>query len=136
MKSGIYIAVLSLLVFISCKSDNGLVYDYLVQINKPTTVDKHLGDLLPIEIYYESRTGEEVHHINITIYNKITHQIVYDKPHDPHLDVPVSYTFTDNFTLSSANGLAEGDWVLEAKVWGHEDGAEVTSETIEFHILP
>ncbi len=127
------------LSFFACKDDDEptSIYEYHVHIHEPTTAAKQLGDTLDIEVEFESHTGEPVHHINVRIYNKSTLVEVYNLPVEPHVhDVTGAHTYTDQFVLSTANGLSEGDWVLEGKVWGHEDGLEETTEKVEFHINP
>lgn len=109
------------------------IYEYHAQIHQPSAADKHIGDTLQIEVDFESHTGEPVHHINVRIFNKSTNVEVYNKPDEPHVhDVSGMHAFEDQFILSAANGLSDGDWVLEAKVWGHEDGLEETTERVEF----
>jgi hypothetical protein len=126
------------LSLIACKDDEPTsVYEYHVHIHEPSTAVKQLDDTLDIEVEFESHTGEPVHHINVRIYNKSTLVEVYNLPAEPHVhDVTGAHAYTDEFVLSAANGLAEGDWILEGKVWGHEDGVEETTEKVEFHINP
>lgn len=130
---------IALFVFIACNHDDEptSIYEYHVHIHAPDSLAKTLGDTLPIEVEFESHTGETIHHINVRIFNKTTLAEVYNLPVDPHLDDPSgAYTYTDQFVLSAANGLSEGDWILEGKVWGHEDGVEETYGRVEFHINP
>ena len=128
------------LYLISCdKDDNPVVsYDYHAHIAQPSSSDKNLGDVLPIEVEFESHSGEAVEHVNIRIFNKANPSlVVYDKPTDAH--VPgggADYTYQDQFTLSTANGVTSGDWILEAKVWGEEDGQDEVVERFEFHVHP
>ena len=96
-----------------------------------------MGDILTIQVEFESHTGEDVEHINIRIFNKATHTIVYDQPSDAHIgSESASYDFEDTVTLSTANGFSTGDWVLEAKVWGAEHEQDLVTESVEFHIHP
>ena len=128
--------VLSAITF-SCKDDedDALVYEYHAHIHQPDTTLRHIGDTLPIEIEFESHTGQPVHHINVRIFKKSDNTEVYNKPDDAHVhDTSGAYTYEDHFVLSAANGLSEGDWVLEATVWGESDGQEETSEQVEFHV--
>lgn len=128
----------SILSFFACQEDEPIsIYQYDVHIHAPSTAAKQLGDTLEIEFEFESHTGEPVHHINVRIYNKATNVEVYNLPVEPHVhDLIGAHTYTDQFVLSAANRLAEGDWILEGKVWGHEDGLEETTEKLEFHINP
>lgn len=126
----------ALLTFIACKDEEPTsIYEYHAHIHSPDTAEKHIGDTLAIEVEFESHTGEPVHHINVRIFNKATNTEVYNKPDEAHVhDTSGAYTFEDTFILSGANGLTEGDWILEAKVWGESDGQEEISEQVEFHI--
>ena len=122
----------------SCeKDDDPVSYDYHAHIAQPSSADKNIGDILFIDVEFESHAGEAVEHINVRIFNKATLTQVYNKPSDPHLDGDVSvYQFQDQITLSTANGFSGGDWVIEATVWGHDEGQDEVVETVEFHIHP
>ena len=128
----------SLLTFISCKDDDDptpSVYEYHAHIHSPDAADKHVGDTLAIEVDFESHTGQPVHHINVRIFKKSDNTEVYNKPTQAHVhDTSGAYTYEDSFVLSAASGLTEGDWILEATVWGESDGEEETSEQVEFHV--
>ncbi len=132
--------ICSYALFSACKNDDdtSVDYDYHAHILSPDPTEKHLGDVLHIEVDFESHTGEAIHHINIRIYNKATKAVVYNEPADAHVFAPGgSYKFETDFTLSAANGFSEHtDWVLEAKVWGEKDGEAEEVSTVEFHVLP
>ncbi len=122
-----------------CKKDEAQpAHEYHAHIHSPNTVDKHLNDALDIEVDFEDHTGNTVHHIQIRIYNKLTLAEVYLMPSEPHVHATSGeYTFTDTFDLTEANGITpDSDWVLEAKVWGEEDGELEEVETVEFHVQP
>jgi hypothetical protein len=127
----------SLFVF-SCgkDDDDSIEYEYHAHIHSPNTDDKNVDETLNIEVDFESHSGETVHHIQVRIYNKTTNAEIYKKPSDAHVHEESGlYTFEDTFVLSAANGItANSDWVLEAKVWGHEDGEGEVMETVEFHV--
>lgn len=125
-----------LITFLSCKDDVAdTTYEYHAHVYKPDSAVKHLGDSMPIEIEFESHTGETVHQINVRIYNATTFQEVYNKPADSHVNDPDGqHLFEDSVTLSAANGFAVGDWILEAKVWGETDGEQEEVEQVQFHI--
>jgi len=38
--------------------------------------------------------------------------------------------------LTAANGFSAGDWIIEATVWGHDDGQDQVTEKVEFHVNP
>ena len=143
MKKYIFLlTTISLIAFIACSHDDdddgqAIVYDYHAHIQHPESTDYQLGDTLEIEVEFESHTGQPVHHINIQIYNKADHTVVYNEPAEAHVhDISGEYKYEDEFILSAANGLTEGDWVLEATVWGEEEGSEEISEQVEFHLNP
>ena len=115
----------------NCKKDNSI---HRIHIHQPTSDDKYLGEVLPIEVEFETLTGP-VEHINIKIMNAARTITVYDKPFDPHTPGSESiYIFEDHFSLSSANGMTSGDWVLEAKVYRDEDGKDEVIKSVEFHV--
>jgi hypothetical protein len=135
--TAIFTACLFTLLLISCKDDDNPVvdYEYHAHIHQPSSADKQIGDVMFIEIEFESHTGENVEHINVRIFNKNTNIIVYDKPSDPHIaHNGDNYLYEDQITLSAANGFSEDDWVLEAKVWGAEHEQDLVTESVEFHI--
>jgi len=132
----IHFLILLLALFISCKDDvaPAPTYDYHAHIFSPDASQKHLGDTLHIEVDFESHTGETVHHINVRIFNATTFTEVYNLLSDPHTDTPESFEFQDDLVLSAANGFSEGDWVIQATVWGVTDGEQAEVSTVVFHI--
>jgi hypothetical protein len=128
--------ILPLAVLISCKDDvaPGPTYDYHAHIFHPDASQKHIGDTLHMEIEFESHTGEIVHNINVRIFNAATQAVVYNLPTDPHTDAQESYEYHDDLVLSAANGFSEGDWVIQAKVWGETDGEQEEVSMVAFHI--
>ena len=113
-------------------------FQYHVRIYAPDTTARHLGDTLHIDVEFESQTGMTVHHVNVRIYNVSTLVEVYNQPADAHVhEISGVYEFTDHLVLSEANSFsAHSDWVLEASVWGHDEGVSEVRETIEFHVHP
>lgn len=139
MKHFFLIAIaFTLITVYACKDDGpDSVFEYHAHIHNPSNADRVVGDTLPIEVEFESHTGMTIHHINVRIFNKSTLTEVYSQPAEAHVhDTSGAYTFEDVFILSAANGISEGDWVLEAKVWGDVDGEEEVSEQVEFHVNP
>ncbi len=136
MKLTIFIFLSTLFIFTQCSDDHSLTYDYHAHIEQPIVKSYSLGDSLPIQILFESHTGETVHHINVRIYNKATGVEVYSKPDDEHVDDSSGeHEFKDTLILNAANGFsANSSWVLVAKVWGHEDGIEEEESQFEFAI--
>jgi hypothetical protein len=128
------------LSFFACKDDSPdeVNYDYHAHVHSPNTADKSIGDTLHIDIDFESHAGEPVHHIRVRILEENTTTVLYEKPDDPHVGASASeYTFEDEVVLSIANGF-QGDknYVLEATVWGEEDGDGEEQETVVFHVHP
>lgn len=125
------------LLALSCSTgDDPVSYDYHAHIMQPSSANKHLGDVLFISIEFESHTGESIEHIKVRIYNKDTQLEIYNEPDDPHIGGAADYEFEDEFVLSAANGVTTGDWVIEATVWGMDEGQDQVEETVEFTILP
>ncbi|MEZ4954585.1 MAG: hypothetical protein R2825_13535 [Saprospiraceae bacterium] len=131
------IFVLVLFVFAACGDDDSTTDttpEYHVHINSPNTDDKHVGDSIHIHVNFEDHNGGTVHHVNVRIYNKATGEEIYNMPTDAHVHAESgSYDHHDDFQL---NVTEHTDWVLIAKVWGHEDGVGEVSESIEFHVHP
>lgn len=140
MKNNIYLFLAMWIITFGCGKDDDThssVFDYHAHIHHPDSTIKVLGDSLEIEIEFESHTGQTVHHINVRIYNKDTQVEVYNKPSDPHVDAPVNYLYEDVILLTTANGFsANSSWILEAKVWGENDGQEEEIGKVEFKIAP
>lgn len=126
------------LSLISCKDDSvPVAYDYHAHIMQPSSADKSMGDILFIQVEFESHTGEAVEHIQVRIFNKATLNEVYKKPSDAHVaGGPSVHEFQDQVELIALNGFSPGDWVIEAKVWGHDEGQDEEAEQVEFHIHP
>jgi hypothetical protein len=137
MKVILFFSVLLLSnLFVSCNGDDPLSYDYHAHIMQPSGANKQMGDVLFMDIEFESHTGEKVEHINIKLRDKANTVVVYDKPDDPHVSQGSNYEFQDQFVLSQANGISPGDWVLEATVWGIDEDQDQVVETVEFHVNP
>ncbi|MDQ3016617.1 MAG: hypothetical protein M3R25_07865 [Bacteroidota bacterium] len=104
---------------------------------QPSGPDKSPGDVLFIDIEFESHTGENVEHINVKIVDDVSSAIVYSMPDDAHVpDYIGTYEFTDQITLSTANGFYSGDWVLETSFWCEHESQEAEVERVEFHVKP
>jgi hypothetical protein len=138
--------LLSILVFsslflaVSCGDDEPetIDYDYQIEIISPNADDKRVGDVLPIEIVFDSGTGEVVHHVKVRIYNKLDNTEIYNGPDVAHIhSTDGLHEFKTNFELTNVNGVeAHSDWVLEAKVWAETAGEGEVVETLEFHVHP
>ncbi len=112
--------------------------NYTATILSPSIEDKNVGDTIHIHTLFESEHEETIHHIKVRVYNKADNTEVYNKPEEAHIhETNGSFEYHDNCVLSVANGVtAHSDWIIEAKVWGHEAGSAETIETVEFHVHP
>ncbi len=131
-----------LLLTFSCGDDDATpkhtAFDYHAHIHSPSTVDKHVGDTIHIHTDFSSMTGETVHHVKVRIYNVADNTEIYNQPNEAHVhESDGMHDFHDDFILSATNGVeAHTDWILEAKVWGHEVEEGEVVETIQFHVHP
>ncbi len=108
--------------------------DYHAHINSPNADDKKVGDKINIEINFEDHNGGTVHHVKVRIVNAADGTEIYKKPNEAHVhETSGKYTYSDELTL---NVDAHTDWLLIAKVWGHEAGAHEVSDTLGFHVHP
>ncbi|MFT7450800.1 MAG: hypothetical protein ACI9VN_001521, partial [Patescibacteria group bacterium] len=120
----------SFALFTSCDKDDDsqddTTLDYTITINNPTVDDKKVNDTVPLEVVFKSETGGTVHHVNVRVYNIVSDVEAYNGPADAHvMETGGTYTFSHDLVLSADNNVeAHSDWILEAKVWGHEAGSE------------
>ena len=138
MRRIFFLILLAGCYFLNACSDHDAIvaYDYHSHIKQPSNADKHMGDVLFIDVEFESHSGEKVEHINIRIRNKANTIVVYDKPDDPHVSQGSDYEFQDQFMLTEANGITPGDWVIIATVWGIDESQDQVEELVEFTVLP
>jgi len=145
MKKLLFFSLIASFAFLtSCNKDddsdhNDDALDYSISINSPTTEDKKVNDTVPIEVVFKSGTGGTIHHINVRVYNVADNSIeAYNGPAEAHvMEASGTYTFTYDLVLNSDNNVtAHSDWIVEAKVWGHEAGSEEKIETLQFHVHP
>ncbi len=122
----------------SCDKEEDKVYDYEIMIMSPNNLDKNVGDSIHLHINFESKTMEPVHHIKVRIYNESTGVEVYNAPSEAHVHEMDGYIeHHADFFLNNDNGVdADSDWILEARVWGHDAGAEEVMDTLKFHVHP
>lgn len=132
--------ILALFVFIACNKDDDdtSAPEYHVHIHSPNSEAKHQGDTLHIHVVFSEHNMQTVHHVNVKIYNKNdVNQVIFDQPTEAHVhETDGEYVFMADFVLDAAIVPAHTDWVLEAKVWGHDEGVSETSEKVEFHVHP
>ncbi len=118
------------------KEEQTIDYAYHAHIHAPSDGVKILNDMLEIEVEFESHSGEAVHHINVRIYNATDNTEVYNQPGEAHIhEMTGAYEFKDELMLSTENGFSDNtDWIIEARVWGIEDGDGEEMERKEFSI--
>ncbi|MEM9921858.1 MAG: hypothetical protein AAF990_27385 [Bacteroidota bacterium] len=107
---------------------------YHTHFHSPNTDDKKVGDKIDIAIDFSDHHGGTIHHVNVRLVNKADGSEIYNKPDAAHVhEESGKYEFRDELDL---NVGAHSDWLLIAKVWGHEAGAHQVSDTLEFHVHP
>jgi len=128
-------------MFTACDKDDDDADDhsddpvYSIMVMQPTTDDKMAGDSMHIHIEVSEASDETIHHFQVRIYNADDNtEVVYTGPSEAHVhDESGAYSYHDDFLLDVD---AHTDWILEAKVWGHDAGAAEKVETVEFHVHP
>lgn len=138
MKNIAYFALLILMlsVFAACEETvtPEETFAYHAHIMSPDAADKHVGDTIHVHIEFEEHSGNTVHHVNVRIYNKADNTEIYNQPDNAHVhEDSGTYSFHDDVVL---NVDPHTDWILQAKVWGMEDGEGEAMETVEFHVHP
>lgn len=136
----ILILLTAFIPFTSCdKDDDGehmhTETEYHAHVMQPADMSEFkVGDNMHIHVNFEEHNGETIHHVSVTITEKDGDVVIYDNPTDKHImEESGSFEFHDDFVLDVD---AHSDWVLEAKIWGHEAGASEVVESIGFHVHP
>ena len=112
-------------------------FDYHVHINAPTDASTtHIGATLNVDISFESHTGETVHNISVQIKKKEDDTVVFSHEEHAHAESGMHNYVADIMMDADNNMEPHTDYVLEAKVWGHEAGVQEASATAEFHVHP
>ncbi|MCB0644250.1 MAG: hypothetical protein KDC44_21550 [Phaeodactylibacter sp.] len=122
------------IVLHSCKEPEEMQLDpeYHAHIMSPNSDTKAVGETIHLHVVFEDHNGGTVHHINVRVYNKADGTEIYNKPDVAHVhETSGTYEHHDDLTL---NVDANTTWVVEAKVWGHEDGAHEVTESLEFDV--
>lgn len=135
--------ILGVFTLASCSKDDdddghnhGSNFEYHAHINKPTSETKMLGDTMHIHVDFEDHNGNEVHHVNVRIYNEDTKEEVYSKPDVAHVhEASGRYSFHDDLVLNNDNGfIKHNNYIFVAKVWGHEAGEGLVQDSVRFHV--
>ncbi len=132
MKKFLFLSLLAALFTVAaCKDDDNATKDpsYHIHIDSPGATAKAVGETLQIKVDFEDENGGTVHHINVRIHNKDTNVEIYNKPTSAHVHASKTYLFEDTLPLTEA-----GTWVLEAMVWGEDDGTFEKMESVEFQV--
>ncbi len=135
MKDFLMLLLLSgLLVFYGCKEEEEfktLDPDYQINILSPDSSEKTAGELIHLKVEFNDKNGGAVHHVNIRVYNKENSEEIYNQPLSAHVLKASPFIFEDDLKLEVN---PQTDWLLEARVWGHEAGLAETSAKVEFHV--
>ncbi len=128
-----------------CNSDEGEVEpmmtapQYSISIMSPTTADKKVNDDVHIHVNFDETEMMTIHHVNVQIYQKGNEDnVIFNGPSEAHVhNEEGHFELHHDIKLDSITGV-EGhtDWIVKAKVWGHEDSAAEVIEEIEFHVHP
>ncbi|NNF01403.1 MAG: hypothetical protein HKN22_01845 [Bacteroidia bacterium] len=136
----LFIPIALLALYLTSCDDDPVdpVFEYHAHIHQPDNSDKHVGDTMHIHVDFESMTDMTVHHVNVRIYKVVDSTEIYNAPADAHVHATSGkYEWHDDFILSNTNGVMQHtDWILEAKVWGHEEDEELETKTVQFHVHP
>ncbi|MCB0705237.1 MAG: hypothetical protein KDC34_08000 [Saprospiraceae bacterium] len=136
-KLNFLVLALSIFAFTACDKVEDDTMDttpeYHIHFHSPDSADKTVGETITIKIDFEDHNGGTVHHVNVRVYNKADGTEIFNKPSDAHVhETSGMYSFEDTLEL---NVDPDTNWVVEAKVWGHEDGLAEVSETVEFKVV-
>ena len=120
---------LGMLVFVACEKDDDHhdgeeEFDYEAHIHSPDDSDKKVDDMIHLHVEFHEHDGGKVHHVKVKIYEKDNpDNVIYEAPSEAHVHVDGTFEHHADFMLNADNNVSgHTDWVIEAKVWGHEDG--------------
>jgi hypothetical protein len=135
MKKLLFLGLLfSVLMFNACKDDDEMTTgtEYHIHFMEPANnASLAVGDMLHVHIEFDEHNGGTVHHINVRAYNKTTGTELFSTPAEAHVHGVSPYSFEYEYLL---DGTAVGTYVIEAKVWGHDDGVAEVTESREFTV--
>lgn len=126
--------ILGLFMFSACKDDDEMTHEteYHIHFMEPANnASLAVGDMLHLHIEFSEHNGGTVHHINVRAYNKATGAELFNTPAEAHVHGTSPYSFEYEYLL---DGTATGTYVIEAKVWGHDDGVAEVMESREFTV--
>lgn len=139
-----FFLAIGLFSFAACNDDDGDTTadpDYHIHFHTPAedgTTTSMQGQTLIIEIEFEDHNAGPVHHVNVKVYKKDDATVVlYDGPSDAHVhETSGKYTFTHDLLMDPATVGGHTDWIVEAKVWGHDAGVAEVTASAQFHVHP
>jgi len=112
---------------------------YSIAIMSPTTEDKNVNDDIHVHVNFDESEMTTIHHANVQIYEKGNESnVIFNGPDMAHVhDESGHFELHADIKLDSITGVVgHTDWIVKAKVWGHEAGAAEVTEEIEFHVHP
>ncbi len=113
-------------------SEQGVVYT--IDIKSPSEQAKHVGDTIHLHVNFDEINADVIHHVNISIKSSDGNSVLYNLPSDAHVHVSGGHhEHHDNVVLAVNEHT---DWIMEAKVWGHEAGLGEVTKSIMFHVHP
>ena len=129
-----------IVLFSACtQKEEDMVFMYHATIMAPDSEPKIFGDTMHVHINFDEHDGQTIHHISVRIYNESTKDAVATtvlSGDEMHIhETSGAYAFHADIPLNADNGFApHNDYVLEAKIWGEEDGQSEVTETVQFHV--
>lgn len=141
-----FLLLIGMFIVASCGDDDVMEDDdmttapvYKVAIMSPDDSDKKVGDAIHLHVNFDEESMMTIHHVNVRIYKKGDESLeIFNGPETAHVhDDSGHYELHADVNLDATTGVEEHtDWVMEAKIWGHEAGAAEVLETLEFHVHP
>lgn len=136
MRQSIFFVFLlgGLLFYSSCNNDDdSLDSNYQIYLSAPSSVTYFLGDTLPIQVEFQELNGGTIYNVNIRIFNNSDGTEIYNKPDSSNIQIIGGiYSYLDELVLENLD--TNGEWILEARVWGEETGDYEIQETMEIQI--
>lgn len=130
--------VLCLGLVVACNNDDDDAtpeIEYNIEIISPDDTDKKVGDEITLKVDFSEANDQTVHHVKVKIYNEMDNTVVFfEGPGEAHVhETDGAHTVEQTLTLDVD---PHTDWIVEAKIWGHEAGAHEKVVTSKFHVHP
>ncbi|NNE29054.1 MAG: hypothetical protein HKN16_05435, partial [Saprospiraceae bacterium] len=92
-------------------------------------------DTIHVHVNFDEAQMDVVHHVNVRMYKNGDESLVlFDAPSMAHVHEMSGHYEVHGDVILDVDGNT--DWVLEAKVWGHDAGLGETILSREFHVHP